>query len=367
MKKILLLALVCATVAFGCGSPLEKSMEKLKQSALAYDEATQALEKANKAPEKSRGMFMAEVEKYKEQAIKLGKEAIALDPTNLSAYFNTAVMMQAIAKPTKTQFADLDLFMEAIELYEKGLAAMPPPPYTTDSLKNFYTKFNNSLSICYRDLSDLYATEKFADKDINKSLDYAKKSAEHAERVKDYLAVNAATASFKYAGLLHKYKRWNEAVPAFEKALELHKFAYERTDNPDVVANLRDIGLFYAESVQKQAEANGVKMKSLGKDDKGNEIKVPDLDAATIDKVLNVYQESLKIDPHNWDLYAAMFQFAYDYGKEKIVLDLLKNAVEQKKDDARGYEVLGTLLENMGKKAEAAPYIKKYKELSGKK
>lgn len=365
MKKSLFFALIGALV-FGCGSPRDKSMEKMKQSALAYAEANNALEKAGKAPEKARGALMAEVEKYKEQALALGKEAIALDPTNISAYFNTGMMMQAMAKPMKNQ-VDPELFMEAIQTFEKGLAAMPPPPYASDSLKNYFSNFNNQLSICYRDLSDLYATESYPDKDINKSIAYAKKSAEFAEAAKDYLPIQASKASFKYAGLLHKYKRWNEAVPAFEKALELHKFANERASSDEVTANLRDIGLFYAECVQKQAEANGAKMKSLGKDDKGNEIKVPDLDEATINKVLNVYQEGLNIDPYNWDLYAAMFQFAYDYGKEKQVLDALKKAVEQKKDDARGYEVLGTLLENMGKKAEAAPYLKKFKELSGRK
>lgn len=66
-------------------------------------------------------------------------------------------------------------------------------------------------------------------------------------------------------------------------------------------------------------------------------------------------------------MYAAMFEFAYNYGKEKIALDLLKEAVERKKDDARGYEVLGTILQGLRRNSEAAPYLKKYKELSGKK
>lgn len=359
MKKHLLFALVGA-LALGCGTPRDKSNDKMKQSALAYSEAMTTLEKAMKAPEKGRDALMAEVEKYKELAIKLGKEAIELDPTNANAYYNTAIMMQAISRPSKKE-VEIDLFEEAIQIYEKGLAVMPPPPFPNDSLKNLYINFNNSLSICYRDMSDIYQ------KDVDKSLEYAKKSAELAERAKEYVMVTAATSSFKYAGLLHKHQRWNDAVPAFEKALDIHKFAYERSSSDEVAANLRDLALFYAESVQKQAEANGAKMKSLGKDQQGNEIKVPELDAATIDKVMNFYQESLKIAPDNWDMYAAMFQFASDYGREKVALDMLKRAVDQRKDDARGNEVLGTLLQSIGKNAEAAPYIKRFKELSGRK
>jgi tetratricopeptide (TPR) repeat protein len=359
MKKHLFFALL-GVLALGCGTPRDKSNDKMKQSALAYAEALSTLEKAFRAPEKARDALIAESDKYKESAIQLGKEAIEIDPTNVNAYYNTAIMMQAFARPSKKE-VDLELFEEAIQIFEKGLAAMPPPPFPSDSLKNLYINFNNSLSICYRDMSDIYQ------KEVDKSLEYAKKSAELAERAKDYVMVTAATSSFKYAGLLHKHKRWNDAVPAFEKALDIHKFAYERSSSDEVVANMRDMALFYAECVQKQAEANGAKMKSLGKDPQGNEIKVPELDEATINKVITFYQESLKIAPDNWDMYAAMFQFAYDYGKEKIVLDMLKAAVEQKKDDARGYEVLGTLLQNIGKNAEAAPYIKKFKELSGRK
>ena len=359
MKKHLLFALLGA-LALGCGTPRDKSNDKMKQSALSYSEALASLEKAYKAPEKGRNALLAESEQYKEKAIKLGKEAIEIDPTNASAYYNTAIMMQSFARPSKKE-VDIELFEEAIQFYEKGLAAMPPPPFPTDSLKNLYINFNNSLSICYRDMSDIYQ------KDVNKSLEYAKKSAELAEKAKDYVMVTAATASFKYAGLLHKHQRWNEAVPAFEKALDIHKFAYERSSSDEVVANLRDLALFYADAVQKQAEANGAKMKSLGKDPQGNEIKVPELDAATIDKVIDFYKESLKIAPDNWDMYAALFQFASDYGKEKMALDMLKAAVDQRKDDARGNEVLGTLLQSIGRNAEAAPYIKKFKELSGRK
>ncbi|MFN3561546.1 MAG: tetratricopeptide repeat protein [Chloroherpetonaceae bacterium] len=359
MKKQLLFALLGALV-FGCGTPRDKSNDKMKQSALAYAEAIEALEKANRAPEKGRDALLAEAEKYKESAIQLGKEAVKIDPTNANAYYNTAIMMQAIARPSKKE-VDIELFEEAIKFYEQGLAAMPPPPFTSDSLKNLYINFNNSLSICYRDMSDIYQ------KDVDKSIFYAKKSAELAERAKDYVMVTAATASFKYAGLLYKHQRWNEAVPAFEKALDIHKFAYERSSSDEVVANLRDLALFYADAVQKQAEANGAKMKSLGKDPQGNEIKVPELDAATIDKVIDFYKESLKIAPDNWDMYAALFQFASDYGRDKMALDMLKAAVDQRKDDARGNEVLGTILQSIGKNAEAAPYIKKFKELTGRK
>jgi len=359
MKKHLFFALLGALV-LGCGTPRDKSNDKMKQSALMYAEAVNTFQKAMKAPEKSRAALEAEAEKYKEKAIELGKEAIAIDPTNVSAYYNTAIMMQAIARPSKKE-VDLELFEEAIQIYEKGLAAMPPPPYTSDSLKNLYINFNNSLSICYRDMSDIYQ------KEVDKSLAYAKKSAEVAEKAKDYVMVTAAAASFKYAGLLHKHQRWNEAVPAFEKALDIHKFAYERSSSDEVVANLRDLALFYAECVQKQAETNGAKMKLLGKDKQGNEIKVPELDETTINKVIEFYKESLKIAPDNWDMYAAMFQFCSDYGREKIALEMLKAAVDQRKDDARGNEVLGTLLQNIGKNAEAAPYIKRFKELSGKK
>lgn len=359
MKKHLFFVLLGA-FALGCGTPRDKSNDKMKQSALAYSEALATLEKAYRAPEKAKPALLAESEQYREQAIKLGKEAIEIDPTNVSAYYNTAIMMQSFARPSKKE-VEIELFEEAIQMFEKGLATMPPPPFESDSLKNLYINFNNSLSICYRDMSDIYQ------KDVDKSLGYAKKSAELAEKAKDYVMVTAATSSFKYAGLLHKHQRWNEAVPAFEKALDIHKFAYERSSSDEVAANLRDLALFYAESVQKQAEANGAKMKSLGKDQQGNEIKVPELDAATIDKVLSFYQESLKIAPDNWDMYAAMFQFASDYGKEKVALDLLKSAVDQRKDDARGNEVLGTILQTIGRNAEAAPYIKRYKELSGKK
>ncbi|MFQ3599285.1 MAG: hypothetical protein SNJ55_09895 [Chloroherpetonaceae bacterium] len=356
MKKHLLFALLGA-IAIGCGTPREKSVDKMKQSGLAYAEALATLEKAFKAPEKAQNALIAESEKYKEKALMLGKEAIAIDSTNVSAYYNTAIMMQSFARPSKKE-VELELFEEAIQMFEKGLAAMPPPPFPNDSLKNLYINFNNSLSICYRDMSDIYQ------KEVDKSLEYAKKSAELAERAKDYVMITAATSSFKYAGLLHKNKRWNDAVPAFEKALDIHKFAYERSSSDEVAGNLRDLALFYGESVQKQAEANGAKMKSLGKDQQGNEIKVPELDEQTVNKVLGFYQESLKIAPDNWDMYAAMFQFANDYGKEKIALDLLKAAVEKKKDDARGNEVLGTLLQSIGKNAEAAPYIKRFRELS---
>ncbi len=359
MKKHVLFALL-GVLAFGCGTPRDKSNDKMKQSALMYAEAVATLEKAMKAPEKGRAALEAEAEKYKEQAIKLGKEAIAIDSTNVNAYYNTAIMMQAIARPSKKE-VDLELFEEAIQLYEKGLAAMPPPPYSSDSLKNLYINFNNSLSICYRDMSDIYQ------KEPDKSIAYAKKSAELAEKAKEYVMVTAANASFKYAGLLYKHQRWNEAVPAFEKALELHKFAYERSSSDEVVANLRDLALFYAECVQRQAEANGAKMKLLGKDKEGKEIRVPELDKVTINKVIEFYKESLKIAPDNWDMYAAMFQFCSDYGQEKIALDMLKAAVEQKKDDARGNEVLGTLLQSIGRNAEAAPYIKRFRELSGRK
>ncbi len=359
MKKHLIFVLLGA-LALGCGTPRDKSNDKMKQSALMYGEAVATFEKAMKAPEKGRPALEAEAEKYKEQAIQLGKEAIAIDPTNVNAYYNTAIMMQAIARPSKKE-VDLELFEEAIQIYEKGLAAMPPPPYTSDSLKNLYINFNNSLSICYGDLSDIYQ------KEVDKSIAYAKKSAELAEKAKDYVMVTAAKSSYKYAGLLHKHQRWNEAVPAFEKALDIHKFAYERSSSDEVAGNLQNLALFYAESVQKQAETNGAKMKSLGKDQQGNEIKVPELDEATINKVIDFYKESLKIAPDNWDMYAAMFQFCNDYGREKVALDMLKAAVEQKKDDARGNEVLGTLLQSIGKNAEAAPYIKKFKELSGRK
>jgi tetratricopeptide (TPR) repeat protein len=358
MKKHLFFALLGA-LALGCGTPRDKSADKMKQSGLAYSEALATLEKANKAPEKARNALLAESEQYKEKAIKLGKEAIEIDPTNVSAYFNTAIMMQSFARPSKKE-VEIELFEEAIQMFEKGLAAMPPPPFPSDSVKNLYINFNNSLSICYRDMSDIYQ------KEVDKSLEYAKKSAALAEKAKEYVMITAATSSFKYAGLLHKHQRWNDAVPAFENALDIHKFAYERSSSDEVASNLGNLALFYRESVQKKAETNGAKMKSLGKDQQGNEIKVPELDTATISNVLNFYQESLKIAPDSWDMYAAMFEFANDYGKERVALDLLKDAVEKKKDDARGYEVLGTLLQTIGKNAEAAPYIKRYKELSGK-
>ncbi len=356
MKKHLLFALLGA-LALGCGTPRDKSNDKMKQSALAYADALATLETAYKAPEKGRNALLVESEQYKEKAIKLGKEAIQIDPTNANAYYNTAIMMQAFARPSKKE-VDIELFEEAVQIFEKGLAAMPPPPFTSDSLKNLYINFNNSLSICYRDLSDIYQ------KEVDKSLEYAKKSAEVAERAKDYVMVTAATASFKYAGLLHKHQRWNDAVPAFEKALDIHKFAYERSSSDEVVANLRDLALFYADCVLKQAETNGAKMKSVGKDQQGNEIKVPELDNATIQKVLDFYEESIKISPDNWDMYAALFEFCSNYGREKYAIDKLKAAVENKKDDARGNEVLGTLLQQIGRNAEAAPYIKRFKELS---
>lgn len=369
MKKHLSLLIVGAIAlsAIGCGTPRDKSIQKMVLMTQAYNDALSALTKSATAPEKARNALILESQVAQEKAIKFGEEAIQADPTNAVAYKDFGLILQSLAKPSKTEI-DIELFEKAISVYEKGLeqfTAQAKPPYTTDSLKNLYTNFNNSLALCYRDLSDLYATENYPKKDISKSIEYAKKSAESSEKAKDYVSVLAAKSSFTYAGLLHKYKKWEDAPVAFEKALDIHKFAFDRSNSDEVIANLQNIGLFYAESVQKQAEAKGVKMKSLGKDDKGNEIKVPELDDAAIGKVLNVYQESIKIAPDNWDLYSAMFQFAADYDKAQVPIDLLKAEVAKRPDDARGNEVLGTLLETMGKKAEAAPYIKKFRELSG--
>jgi tetratricopeptide (TPR) repeat protein len=327
MKNLLTISVLALVLAVGCGTPREKSDALMRSAVLTYQESDKLnadMQKSTTSPAQIPTM-QKEIEVKNDKALKLMEEAIATDPTNLAAYNNYGKMAQAFG-----------YIEDALPAFKKGLEKMPPPPYSNDSLKNLYNEFNNSLRVCYirlnRPDSALY----------------------HSEKIKESFPSFYAVGLYNWAYKLYSDKKYKESIEQFNIALAASKEAIQRSQQPEVLANFRNIAV-YIEQAYKFLAPPPAKDGEL-----------PKLDKPTIETVLKTYQDAMAGSPSNLATYQDYMRFCDEYNNYDLGIKAFKEFATKNPTNAKAQEQVALTLYNAGKNGEADPFAKKYKELTGK-
>jgi len=364
---VLLLGLILAqAVWIGCGSPRERSNEKMKAALLEYREyqEKQAM-LATATPEQAR-KIEAELDILQNRVLKMMQEAVKEDPTNIDAINNYGLFLQATGYPN-----------EAIPVFLQGLSLLPKPPFqgeksVRDSLQNLYVGFHNYIANCYMMLPGK-----------------ADSALYYAELIKDEFPSLYAKIARQAGIQLQAQKKFDEAIKYFEASVDAYLPALLRNRNDENIEGNEKSAYNLEQAYRARAKAQGkakpskedyakiiagyekaiasMEKAGLGARNLSNYMRYADVaaEAGELKKADEAYRKAVELNtnPRNVAPRTNYGLFLKDNRRTREAIEVLKKVVEDNPDYALGYYNLAAAMIDAGRKAEAIPLLKKYVEL----
>lgn len=371
LKKLFLLPLLLCLVfselvLMGCGTPRERSNDKMKAALLEYrDYQEKQAMLATATPEQAK-KIEAELEILQNKALKMMQEAVKEDPTNIDAINNYGLFLQGTGYPN-----------EAIPVFLQGLSMLPKPPFqgekaVRDSLQNLYVGFHNYIANCYMMLPGK-----------------ADSAVYYAEQIKDEFPSLYAKIARQAGIQLQAQKKFDEAIRYFEASVDAYLPALLRNRNDENIEGNEKSAYNLEQAYRARAKAKGLpkpskedyakiiagyekaiaSMEKAGLDARNlpNYMRYADVcaEAGELKKADEAFKKAvaLNTNPRNVAPRTNYGLFLKDTRRAREAIEVLRKVVDDNPDYALGYYNLATVLIDAGRKAEAIPMLKKYVEL----
>ncbi|MFN3393404.1 MAG: tetratricopeptide repeat protein [Candidatus Thermochlorobacter sp.] len=372
LKKLFLLPLLLCLVfaelvlMMGCGTPRERSNDKMKAALLEYrDYQEKQATLATATPEQAK-KIEAELEILQNKALKMMQEAVKEDPTNIDAINNYGLFLQGTGYPN-----------EAIPVFLQGLSMLPKPPFqgekaVRDSLQNLYVGFHNYIANSYMMLPGK-----------------ADSAVYYAEQIKEEFPSLYAKIARQAGIQLQAQKKFDEAIRYFEASVDAYLPALLRNRNDENIEGNEKSAYNLEQAYRAQAKAKGLpkpskedyakmiagyekaiaSMEKAGLDARNlpNYMRYADVcaEAGELKKADEAFKKAvaLNTNPRNVAPRTNYGLFLKDTRRAREAVEVLRKVVDDNPDYALGYYNLATALIDAGRKAEAMPMLKKYVEL----
>jgi tetratricopeptide (TPR) repeat protein len=317
-KRHVLLWVIALTVIFtGCGTPREKSDEKMNSAAKSIGQA-QELQRQLDEGVGNATELQGQIDKLKVKALQLSKESIEDDSTNINAYYNYGIIMQSFGQ-----------FSKAIEQYQRGLSKLPAPPYEPalkDSLQNLYNSFNLGMIVCYKNQKDYVSAVKYSAK------------------VQQYFPSRYAEALFNYGFFLQAsmneskdpVKNIDSAIVVFKESIRWYQEAAQRGSAD--ASKIYDAAYYVDQAYRAKAKATNSKPNFAG--------------------ITDAYQRAANADPNNAQIYVRLASAYDEAGQSAQALEVYRKAIEKNPTNKTVRNNYAMLLSDKGKSAEAAQELK---------
>ncbi|MFN3386946.1 MAG: hypothetical protein ACK42Y_10220, partial [Candidatus Thermochlorobacter sp.] len=241
LKKLFLLPLLLCLVfaelvlMMGCGTPRERSNDKMKAALLEYrDYQEKQATLATATPEQAK-KIEAELEILQNKALKMMQEAVKEDPTNIDAINNYGLFLQGTGYPN-----------EAIPVFLQGLSMLPKPPFqgekaVRDSLQNLYVGFHNYIANSYMMLPGK-----------------ADSAVYYAEQIKEEFPSLYAKIARQAGIQLQAQKKFDEAIRYFEASVDAYLPALLRNRNDENIEGNEKSAYNLEQAYRARAKAKGL-------------------------------------------------------------------------------------------------------------
>lgn len=366
-NRFLLLLLFALSIGVSsCGTPRERSNEKMKAALLEYKEYQEKQAALATAPPDQLKKLEAELEAIQNRALKMMQEAVKEDPTNIDAINNYGLFLQGTGYPN-----------EAIPVFLQGLSLLPQPPFqgekaVRDSLQNLYVGFHNYIANCYMMLPGK-----------------ADSAVYYAEKIKDEFPSLYAKITRQAGIQLQAQKKFDEAIELFEKSVDAYGPALMRNRNDENIEGNEKSVYNLEQAYRARAKAQGkpkpskedyqkmiagyeraiANMQKVGLEARNlpNYMRYADVcaEAGEIKKADEAFKKAVELNtnPRNVAPRTNYGLFLKDNRRAREAVEMLRKVVEDNPDYALGYYNLATALIDAGRKSEAIPMLKKYVEL----
>lgn len=317
-RHVLLWAIALMVVFAGCGTPREKSNDKMNAAAKAIGDAQELQRQVDVGTGGDAAEMQGQIDKLKVKALQLSKESVEDDPTNVNAYYNYGLIMQSFGQ-----------FSKAIEQFQTGLSKLPPKPYEPalkDSLQNLYNSFNLGMVVCYKNQKNYVEAIKYA------------------ENVQQYFPSRYAEALFNYGFYLQATmkesadpgKQIDSAISVFKQSIRWYQEAAQRgSADASQIYN----AAYYTDQAYR-AKAKAVNAK-------------PDIAG-----IIDAYQRAASADPNNPEIYVRLASAYDESGQTAEALGIYRKAIEKNPSNKTVRNNYAMLLSEKGKNPEAVQELR---------